>query len=154
MQNVVSTFLNVVNFKVDVQRCFNVDLALCDVAISYQPKSNVEPTLKCLLGMFLRSCTFTCFLINADANVNKIVFPLSSTHFRNDFLSNSYENITFNIQKKQAHINLILLSQLIQTLDCTSIFIYPVSAVGSIRIPNSNTGFGHKIHVDTAIFKI
>ena len=102
---------------------------------------------------FFRSCTFTCFLINADANVNKIVFPVSSTHFRNDFLSNSYENITFSIQKKQAHINLILLSQLIQTLDCTSIFIYPVSAVGSIWIPNSNTGFGHKIHMDTAILK-
>ena len=34
------------------QRCFNVDLTLCDVATSYQPKSNVEPTLKCLLGCF------------------------------------------------------------------------------------------------------
>ena len=32
------------------QRCFNVDLTLCDVATSYQPKNNVEPTLKCLLG--------------------------------------------------------------------------------------------------------
>ena len=29
---------------------FNVDLTLCDVATSYQPKSNVKPTLKCLLG--------------------------------------------------------------------------------------------------------
>ena len=63
IHNVVSTLLNVVNFNVDVQRCFNVDLALCDVAISYQPKSNVEPTLKCLLGMFFRSCTFTCMLM-------------------------------------------------------------------------------------------
>ena len=32
------------------QRCFNVDSTLCDVATSYQPKSNVEPTLKYLLG--------------------------------------------------------------------------------------------------------
>ena len=40
--NVVSTLLNVVNF--------NVDLTLCDVATSYQPKTNVEPTFKCLLG--------------------------------------------------------------------------------------------------------
>ena len=31
------------------QRCFNVDLTLCDVTTSYQPKNNVEPTLKCLL---------------------------------------------------------------------------------------------------------
>ena len=35
------------------QRCFNVDLTLCDVATSYQPKKqHVEPTLKCLLGIF------------------------------------------------------------------------------------------------------
>ena len=32
------------------QRCFNVDLTLCDITTSYQPKNNVEPTLKCLLG--------------------------------------------------------------------------------------------------------
>ena len=32
------------------QRCFNVGLTLCDVATSYQPKINVELTLKCLLG--------------------------------------------------------------------------------------------------------
>ena len=30
------------------QRCFNVDLTLCDVATSYQPKNNVER--RCLLG--------------------------------------------------------------------------------------------------------
>ena len=35
------------------KRCFNVDLTLCDVATSYQPKNNVEPTLKCLLGKLL-----------------------------------------------------------------------------------------------------
>ena len=33
------------------QRCFNVDLTLCDVA-TYLPKNNVETTLKCLLGCF------------------------------------------------------------------------------------------------------
>ena len=27
-----------------------MDLTFCDVAMSYQPKSSVEPTLKCLLG--------------------------------------------------------------------------------------------------------
>ena len=78
--------------------------------------------------MFFRSCTSTCFLIIADVNVNKFVFPLSSTHFWNDFLSNSYENITFSIQNTHAHINVILISQLIQTLDRTSTFIYPISA--------------------------
>ena len=31
------------------QCCLNVDLTLCDVATSYQPKNNVETTLKCLL---------------------------------------------------------------------------------------------------------
>ena len=31
------------------QHCFNIDLMLCNVATSYQPKNNVEPTLKCLL---------------------------------------------------------------------------------------------------------
>ena len=33
-----------------MQRCFNVGLTLCDVTTSYQPKINVELTLKCLLG--------------------------------------------------------------------------------------------------------
>ena len=33
------------------QRCFNVDLTLCDVGTSCQPKDNVEPTLKCLVGL-------------------------------------------------------------------------------------------------------
>ena len=39
LHNFVSTVLNV-----------DVDLTLCDVATSYQPKSKVELTLKCLLG--------------------------------------------------------------------------------------------------------
>ena len=61
--NVVWTFCNVVQFKVAerckfqfwrTQRCFNVALTLCDVATSYQPKSKVEPTLKCLLGRELK----------------------------------------------------------------------------------------------------
>ena len=34
------------------QRCLNVDLTLCDIATSYQPKDNVELTLKCLLEYF------------------------------------------------------------------------------------------------------
>ena len=55
IHNVVSTLLNVVGFNVDVH---NVDLTLCDVATSsYQPKSNVEPTLKCLLGNTKRGKT-------------------------------------------------------------------------------------------------
>ena len=32
------------------QRCFDVDLTWCNVPTLYQLKSNVEPTLKCLLG--------------------------------------------------------------------------------------------------------
>ena len=35
------------------KRFFNVALTLCDVAMSYQLKCNVEPTLKCSLGMGL-----------------------------------------------------------------------------------------------------
>ena len=34
------------------ERCFKVDLMLCNVATSYQHKSNVETTLKCLLLLF------------------------------------------------------------------------------------------------------
>ena len=40
IHNVVSTLLNVVNYNADVH----------NVATSYQPKNNVAPTLKCLLG--------------------------------------------------------------------------------------------------------
>ena len=69
--SVVSTLSNVVQFNVEKQRCFkvvqcckfqlcctqryfNVDLTLCYVAMSYQSKNNVDPTLKCLLG---NNCT-------------------------------------------------------------------------------------------------
>ena len=36
-----------------IQRYFNVDLTLCNGATTYQPKNNVEPTLKCLLKKML-----------------------------------------------------------------------------------------------------
>ena len=59
IHNVVSTLPNVVKTDVENdnvvltlwnwQRWFNVDLTLCDVATSYQPKDNVKTTLKCLL---------------------------------------------------------------------------------------------------------
>ena len=57
-------------FKFDrwrAQRCFNVDLTLCDVVTSYQPKSNVEPTLKCLLGIFFLFY-FDCFSVITGNN--------------------------------------------------------------------------------------
>ena len=52
--SVVSILFYVVNFNVDTHSCFNVDLTLCDAATSYQPKSNVGPTLKCLLWNLLQ----------------------------------------------------------------------------------------------------
>ena len=67
IRNVVSTFPNVEKHNVvstlfyvkfphcHTQRCFNVDLTLRDFATSYQPKNNVELTLKCLLGIYLIS---------------------------------------------------------------------------------------------------
>ena len=47
IRNVVSTLSKVV--KISVKK-HNVDMTLCDAATSYHPKSNVEPTFKCLLG--------------------------------------------------------------------------------------------------------
>ena len=45
-----------------MQRCFNIDLTLHDVAKSYQPKNNVETTLKCLLGFLI--ATFNSIAIH------------------------------------------------------------------------------------------
>ena len=42
IHNAFSTLLGVVNYNVDVHNVVNVDLTLCDVATSYQPKNNVE----------------------------------------------------------------------------------------------------------------
>ena len=78
--NVVSTLSNVVQFNVEkhnvfqrckfqrwrAQRCFNVDLTLCDVATSYQPKNNVEPTSKCLLERLLLILVCISFQALAD----------------------------------------------------------------------------------------
>ena len=53
IHNVVSTLLNVVNFNVDVHNVVSTLIWRCATSrchTSYQPKSNVEPTLKCLLG--------------------------------------------------------------------------------------------------------
>ena len=55
IHNAFSTLLGVVNYNVDVHNVVNVDLTLCDVATSYQPKNNVEPTLKCLLGSNIKT---------------------------------------------------------------------------------------------------
>ena len=51
--NVVSTLLSVVNFNVDVHNVVSTLIWRCATSrrhTSYQPKSNVEPTLECLLG--------------------------------------------------------------------------------------------------------
>ena len=51
IDNIHLTLLNVVNFNIYVH--FNVDLTLCVVATSYQPKNNAKPSLKCFLGIIL-----------------------------------------------------------------------------------------------------
>ena len=76
---VVLTLSNVVQFSVEkhnvvstlfyvrhTQRCFNVDLTLYDVATSYQPKNNIEPTLKFLLGI-------SSDLKNSSATLNTLI---------------------------------------------------------------------------------
>ena len=53
------------------QRCFNVDLTLCDVATSYQPKNNVEPTSKCLQGCFFHLLFVLYYFVIAVLFCNK-----------------------------------------------------------------------------------
>ena len=57
------------------QRCFNVDLTLWGVVTSYQPKNNIEPTLKCLLGGDFFKCT-TSFTISKE-KTNRILALLN-----------------------------------------------------------------------------
>ena len=53
---------------VNTQRCFNVDFTLSHVTTCYQPKDNVETTLKCLLSELSQSVN----------NKNIIHFPIAS----------------------------------------------------------------------------
>ena len=77
IHNVVSTLLDVVNFNVDVHN-----------VVSYQPKNNVEPTLKCLLGCEISSWTvskkvdITLFKISFKAlTMLKMQLFISWCHF-------------------------------------------------------------------------
>ena len=78
--HVVLTLPNIVEFDVEIhnvvstlfQRCWT----LCDVAKSYQPKSNVEPTLKCLLGYVrvkteLKFCNKISMKVNIPVEFNR-----------------------------------------------------------------------------------
>ena len=66
------------------QRCFNVDLTLCDVATSYQPKGNVEPTLKCLLGTSFQSRKYK-LLQNITLGCSNCYASLENKHVNNYF---------------------------------------------------------------------
>ena len=68
--NVVLTlFISTLNYTTLIrqwgtQRCFNADLRLLPNATSCQPKTNVEPTLKCLLGWSTCSVAISKLIIN------------------------------------------------------------------------------------------
>ena len=58
-----------------IQRCFNIDMTLCSIAVSYQPKNNVEPTLKCVLGVLCISSFFSpSVLLKLSKHVKLIIF--------------------------------------------------------------------------------
>ena len=73
-------------------------MTLCDVATSYQPKNNVEPTLKCLLG----SAAFKQGSRNKKENYRPIsILPLISKIFEKIIcrqLSNHFDNILSKFQ--------------------------------------------------------
>ena len=92
------------------QRCFNIDLALCDVTTSYQPKINVESTLKCLLG---------CLSIHF-VNIFAYNFIASYVHFHiqgyNFSFEISYSNFTERCFALSSCCNCIMIFSLIRAL--------------------------------------
>ena len=66
------------------QHCFNVDLTLCDVATSYQPKDNVETTLKCLLD-----CVVSTYILCPWINEINFIFKSKNIYtFKNILITN------------------------------------------------------------------
>ena len=89
-----STLFNVLKFQCwCTQRCFNVHLTLRDVVTSYQPKNNVETTLKCLLGSFLNFQSLIYFWANFGCKSLRCLFPLkigTHTHIHTHAHSHTY----------------------------------------------------------------
>ena len=91
--NAVSSLSNVVHINVEIHIVhstlfgvansnvgFDVDLMLSHVAMLYQPKDNVEATLKCLLGMIFRD--FRVFdLSPIPKNENSEITEILQKHY-------------------------------------------------------------------------
>ena len=79
IHSVDQTLFDVVNSNVEIHRsCLNVDLRLYHVTTPYQPKHNVETTLKCLLGCKALATSISVMCVTKSFKSN-----LSNTNQKN-----------------------------------------------------------------------
>ena len=112
------------------QRCFNVDLVLCDIMMSNQPKSNADTTLKCLL-LLVKKILFSS---EQDWSSGKFLeFKFAALTFQKSTKRlelyvqtkeiNTFSYFNFRIEIRKSTI-IIITNQLVLVMTCVRRWVY------------------------------